>query len=61
MMLNIAHYEKVEAIFAMANEENNGEKILTTVSESIQFKNLSFSYPSSDREVLSNIEIEIKK
>lgn len=61
MMLNIAHYEKVEAIFAMANEENNGDKILTTVSESLQFKNLSFSYPSSDREVLSNIEIEIKK
>jgi len=28
MMLNIAHYEKIEAIFAMNNEKNNGKNIL---------------------------------
>ncbi|NRH20530.1 ABC transporter ATP-binding protein [Candidatus Gracilibacteria bacterium] len=61
MMLNIAHYEKIEAIFAMDNEKNNGKKILEEISKSIQFKNISFSYPSSDREVLTNIEFEIKK
>ena len=61
MMLNIAHYEKIEAIFAMDNEKNNGKNILQWVSKSIQFKDISFSYPSSDRRVLNNIELEIKK
>lgn len=61
MMLNIAHYEKIEAIFAMSNEKNTGKEILLGVSKTIQFQNLTFSYPSSEREVLSNIDVTIKK
>jgi ABC-type multidrug transport system fused ATPase/permease subunit len=61
MMLNIAHYEKIEAIFAMKNEKNEGTKTLTKIKNGITFQNLSFSYPSSAREVLSNIDFEIKK
>ncbi len=61
MMLNIAHYEKIETIFGMENEKNTGKNILPWVLKTITFENLSFSYPSSDREVLSSIDIEIKK
>lgn len=61
MMLNIAHYEKIEAIFAMSNEKDTWIQELKKIKNSIQFENLSFSYPSSEREVLSSIDIEIKK
>ena len=60
MMLNIAHYEKIEEVFAMDNEKDTGKKTLKKV-ESIQLKNLSFSYPGTDREVLSGINLEIRK
>ncbi len=61
MMINIAHYEKIEAIFTMNNEKDTWSKKLTKIKNSIQFQNLSFSYPSSEREVLSSIDLEIKK
>jgi ABC-type multidrug transport system fused ATPase/permease subunit len=61
MMLNIAHYEKIEAIFAMKNEKNEGSKKLSKIKNNITFENLSFAYPSSERQVLSSINFEIKK
>ncbi len=61
MMLNIAHYEKIEAIFEMSNEKDTWGKKLTKIKKSIQFESLSFSYPSSEREVLTSIDLEIKK
>ena len=61
MMLNIAHYEKVEDIFALSNEKNTWKTILKSIKKSISFENLSFSYPSSNREVLTDINFEIKK
>lgn len=61
MMLNIAHYEKIEAIFAMKNEKNEGSKKLSKIKNKITFENLSFAYPSSERQVLSDINFEIKK
>ena len=60
MMLNIAHYEKIEAVFEMDNEKDSG-KIDIKKIESIVFENVFFSYPNTDREVLSNIDIKIKK
>jgi ABC-type multidrug transport system fused ATPase/permease subunit len=61
MMLNIAHYEKVADIFSLSNEKDTWKIHLKTIRKSISFKNLSFSYPSSNREVLSGIDFEIKK
>jgi ABC-type multidrug transport system fused ATPase/permease subunit len=61
MMLNIAHYEKVEDIFSLSNEKDTGKTILKSIKKSISFENLSFSYPSNDREVLTDIDFEIKK
>ena len=61
MMINIAKYEKIEAIFAMSDEKDTWIKELKKIKNSIQFKNLSFSYPSSEREVLSSIDLEVKK
>ncbi len=61
MMLNIAHYEKIEVIFSMKNEKDTGKKNLSKIQSSITFQNVSFSYPSNNREVLSNIDITIHK
>lgn len=60
MMLNIAHYEKIQTVFEMENEKDQWKENLTQV-ESIEFKNTSFAYPSSKREVLSEINFNIKK
>lgn len=61
MMLNIAHFEKVEALFSHSDEKDAWKNILTSMKKNISFENLSFSYPSNEREVLSNIDIDIRK
>lgn len=61
MMMNIAHYEKVQLLFDMDNEKDTGKKVLDRIDKSISFKNLFFSYPGSEREILSNINFEIQK
>lgn len=60
-MRDIAYYEKAKDIFEMKSEKDTGKKILHSIEKTITFENLSFSYPSNDREVLSNINFEIKK
>lgn len=60
-MRDIAYYEKAKEIFAMESEIDTGKNILSRVSKNIVFNDLSFSYPSSPREVLLGINMEIKK
>ena len=45
----------------MAQEKDDGKKKFETIEKSITFQNISFSYPSNDREVLSCIDFEIEK
>jgi ABC-type bacteriocin/lantibiotic exporter with double-glycine peptidase domain len=61
MMINIAHYEKMEAVFLMADEKNTGTLPMKSLMKNIRFEQVSFAYPSSSREVLSEIDFEIKK
>ena len=42
-------------------EKDKWMKTLKKIESSIAFKNLSFSYPSSPREILSNINFTIQK
>jgi ABC-type bacteriocin/lantibiotic exporter with double-glycine peptidase domain len=60
-MRDIAYYEKAKEVFLMDPEIDIGKKFLKSIQRSIVFKNLSFSYPSSPREVLSGINFEITK
>jgi ABC-type multidrug transport system fused ATPase/permease subunit len=60
-MRDIAYYEQAKIVFAMDSETDTGKKILSKIEKSITFNNLSFAYPSSPREVLSDIDFEIKK
>lgn len=56
-----SYYHKAQELFKMSNEIDAGKKVLEKVSSSISFQNLSFSYPSNDREVLHDIDFEIQK
>jgi ATP-binding cassette, subfamily B, bacterial len=58
---NTSYYHKAKELLLMDSEKDSWTKILFKVKKFITFKNLSFSYPSSPREVLSDIEFEIKK
>ena len=60
-MRDIAYYEKAQEVFSMTEESNSGKKNLEKVKKSITFQNISFSYPSNNREVLSCIDLEIEK
>lgn len=60
-MRDIAYYEKAKEVFMMKDEKDTGKKLLKSIKKSIRFDNLSFSYPSSPREVLSGIDFEIQK
>ena len=58
-MRDIAYYEKAEEVFGMEGELDKGKKILKSINSTITFRELSFSYPSNNREVLSEIDFEI--
>lgn len=60
-MRDIAYYEKAKEVFEMESEKDTGTRILQKIEKSVTFQNLFFSYPSNDREVLSDIDFEIKK
>lgn len=60
-MRDIAYYEKAKEVFMMADEKDTGKKKLNSIKKWIKFEKLSFSYPSSPREVLSDIDFEIQK
>lgn len=58
---NSSYYHKAKELFLMENEKDTWKKKLTKIKNSVTFQNLSFAYPSSEREVLSSIDFEIKK
>lgn len=60
-LLHIAGYEKMQQLFAMNPESDNGKVVFPWITESLTIENLSFSYPSTTRVVLQNVNIEIKK
>ena len=60
-MRDIAYYEKAKEVFEMKSEKDTGTQILQKIEKNITFQNLSFSYPSNDREVLSDIAFQIEK
>ena len=51
----------MKTLFEMVPERNNGKQKFGEMKKSITFENLSFSYPSNDREVLQNIDFRIEK
>lgn len=61
LLINIADYEKAEAIFNMDNEMDTGKLSFHRIEQSITFKNVSFCYPSNNRVVLDNISMHINK
>lgn len=61
MIIQLTGYEKMRLLYEMVSEKNTWTKNLTTIKTSIQFQNISFSYPSSEREILTDINFEIKK
>ncbi len=60
-MRDIAYYEKAKELFGMESEKDIWVNELKHIKKSISFQNLSFSYPSNDREVLSDIDFKIEK
>lgn len=61
MLIDIAGFEKMQKLYAMDPETDKGTIDFPGVKESLRIENLSFSYPSTSREVLHDISIEIKK
>jgi ABC-type transport system involved in cytochrome bd biosynthesis fused ATPase/permease subunit len=51
-MINIAGYEKMQALYAMNPESDSGKKEFHGINKSLTLKNTSFTYPSTTREVL---------
>ena len=61
LMQSLAKYEKLQEDIALPKEKDTGKSTLDIIKHSITFRSLSFSYPSSPREVLSDISFEIEK
>lgn len=61
LMQSLAKYEKLQEDIALPKEKNTGKLTLDSIRSTITFQNLYFSYPSSPREVLSDISFEIEK
>jgi ABC-type multidrug transport system fused ATPase/permease subunit len=60
-LIHIAWYEKMQLLYAMNPEKDSGKKEFTGIKKSLTFKNVSFTYPSTTREVLKWVNIEVKK
>jgi ABC-type multidrug transport system fused ATPase/permease subunit len=58
---SLAKYEDLQETIQQDKEIDTWKNILPWVQENIEFKNVSFSYPSNDREVLSDVSLNIKK
>lgn len=61
LLERMVYYEKAREVLMLTSERDAGKLTLSEVKSSIVFQNLSFSYPSNDREVLQDIDFEIKK
>lgn len=51
----------MQLLYAMNPESDNGKGGFTGIKKSLTFKNVSFTYPSTTREVLKWVDIEVKK
>ena len=60
-LIHIAGYEKIQLLFAMDPERDSGKKEFGGIRKSLTFNNFSFAYPSTTREVLKSINIEVRK
>ena len=60
-LIHIAGYEKIQLLFAMDPERDSGIKEFGGIKKSLTFNNFSFAYPSTTREVLKSINIEVRK
>lgn len=60
-LIHIAWYEKMQILYAMKSESDDGKIDFTGIKKSLTFKNVSFTYPSTTREVLKWVNIEVKK
>lgn len=56
----LASAESVFAFLDEKEEEDSGNTALAQVTGNIQINNLSFKYPTSERNVLDNVNLEIK-
>lgn len=56
-----SYYHKTKELFRLENERDDGQKILMEVSEDIVFRGVSFRYPSSERDILTDIDITLPK
>ncbi len=60
-LIHIAGYEKMQLLYAMEKERDNGENKFLGIKKNLRFNDISFSYPNTSRQVLKDIVIEIKK
>lgn len=58
---HIADFSKVRSLLEMQDEPNTGTKVLGHLEKSLTYNHLSFSYPTSDREILRDISFEIER
>ncbi|MDP2103615.1 MAG: ABC transporter ATP-binding protein, partial [Candidatus Gracilibacteria bacterium] len=58
---NLASFFKARELLGMKNEPNKGTRVFDTLKERITYNNISFSYPSNDREVVTDVSFEIKR
>lgn len=61
IIINLTGYETMLKLSLWDKEIDNWKNILPWVHTNITFENVSFSYPSNDREVLSDISLTINK
>jgi ABC-type multidrug transport system fused ATPase/permease subunit len=57
----IAKYEKMQDLFGVKPETDNGKKICMWIQKSLDFNNVSFAYPETKRIVLDWITLTINK
>jgi subfamily B ATP-binding cassette protein MsbA len=57
----LAAAESIFDLMDVEREKDQGEYELTSVKGDIRFHNVSFSYPGADKQVLKNINLEMKK
>ncbi len=60
LQTGLAAAESVFSFIDSTEEEDSGNRELSRVSGTISIQNLSFKYPSSERQILDNVNLEIK-
>ncbi len=60
-LIHIAGYEKMQKLYEMKPESDHGTELFKGIKKSLIFENVWFAYPSTTREVLKWVNIEVKK